>query len=87
MNIKLLEVFLAVIDNETMSAAANRLFTTQPNISLMIKDLENYYSQKSELSERLFSLIHTLITHSLNSARTMLKRRRRHTICHILVSS
>lgn len=44
MNIKLLEAFLAVIDNETMSAAANKLFTTQPNISLMIKELENYYS-------------------------------------------
>ncbi len=46
MNIKLLEAFLAVIDNKTMSAAADRLFTTQPNISLMIKDLENYYSTR-----------------------------------------
>ena len=46
MNIKLLEAFLAVIDNKTMSAAAERLFTTQPNISLMIKDLENYYSTR-----------------------------------------
>jgi len=46
MNIKLLEAFLAVIDNKTMSAAAEKLFTTQPNISLMIKDLENYYSTR-----------------------------------------
>ena len=44
MNIKLLEVFLAVIDQGTMSAAANKLFTSQPNISLMIKELETYYN-------------------------------------------
>ncbi len=56
MNIKLLEAFLAVIDNETMSAAANRLFTTQPNISLMIKELENYYSTKlfNRVSRKLY---------------------------------
>ena len=56
MNIKLLEAFLAVIDYKTMSAAANRLFTTQPNISLMIKDLENYYSTKlfNRVSKKLY---------------------------------
>lgn len=56
MNIKLLEAFLAVIDNETMSAAANRLFTTQPNISLMIKELEDYYSTRlfNRASKKLF---------------------------------
>lgn len=56
MNIKLLQVFLAVIDNKTMSAAAERLFTTQPNISLMIKDLENYYSTRlfNRLSRNLY---------------------------------
>lgn len=56
MNIKLLEAFLAVIDHKTMSAAANRLFTTQPNISLMIKDLENYYSTKlfNRVSRKLY---------------------------------
>ncbi len=56
MNIKLLEAFLAVIDNETMSAAANKLFTTQPNISLMIKELENYYSIKlfNRVSRKLY---------------------------------
>lgn len=56
MNIKLLEVFLAVIDHETMSAAADKLFTTQPNISLMIKDLENYYSTRlfNRVSKKLY---------------------------------
>lgn len=56
MNIKLLEAFLAVIDNKTMSAAADKLFTTQPNISLMIKDLENYYSIKlfNRISKKLY---------------------------------
>lgn len=56
MNLKLLEAFLAVIDHKTMSAAANSLFTTQPNISLMIKDLENYYSTKlfNRISKKLY---------------------------------
>lgn len=56
MNIKLLEVFLAVIDYKTMSAAADKLFTTQPNISLMIRDLENYYSTKlfNRISKKLY---------------------------------
>lgn len=56
MNIKSLEAFLAVIDNKTMSAAADKLFTTQPNISLMIKELENYYSTKlfNRISKRLY---------------------------------
>lgn len=56
MNIKLLEAFLAVVDHKTMSAAANKLFTTQPNISLMIKDLENYYSATlfNRVSRRLY---------------------------------
>lgn len=56
MNIKLLETFLAVIDYKTMSAAAEKLFTTQPNISLMIKDLENYYSTKlfNRISKKLY---------------------------------
>lgn len=56
MNIKLLEAFLAVIDFKTMSAAAEKLFTTQPNISLMIKDLETYYSTKlfNRISKKLY---------------------------------
>ncbi|WP_052447436.1 LysR family transcriptional regulator [Clostridium polynesiense] len=56
MNIKLLEAFLAVIDYKTMSAAADSLFTTQPNISLMIKDLEDYYSTKlfNRVSKKLY---------------------------------
>ncbi len=56
MNIKLLEAFLAVIDNQTMAAAADRLFTTQPNISLMIKELEKYYSTRlfNRVSKKLY---------------------------------
>ncbi|HHX59851.1 MAG TPA: LysR family transcriptional regulator [Epulopiscium sp.] len=56
MNIKLLEAFLAVIDYKTMSAAAEKLFTTQPNISLMIKDLEGYYSTQlfNRISKKLY---------------------------------
>lgn len=56
MNIKLLEAFLAVIDNKTMASAANKLFTTQPNISLMIKDLENHYSARlfNRVSNKLY---------------------------------
>ena len=56
MNIKLLEAFLAVIDNKTMATAADKLFTTQPNISLMIKDLENYYSTRlfNRVSKKLY---------------------------------
>lgn len=56
MNIKLLEAFLSVVDNKTMSAAADKLFTTQPNISLMIKELENFYSTKlfNRISKRLY---------------------------------
>ena len=56
MNTKLLEAFLAVIDNSTMASAADKLFTTQPNISLMIKDLENYYSTKlfNRVSKKLY---------------------------------
>lgn len=56
MNIKLLETFLAVIDHQTMSAAAEKLFTSQPNISLMIKELENYYSARlfNRISKKLY---------------------------------
>lgn len=56
MNIKLLQAFLAVIDYKTMSAAAEKLFTTQPNISLMIKDLETYYSTRlfNRISKKLY---------------------------------
>lgn len=43
MNIKRYEAFLAVIDLQTMSAAADALYTTQPNISHMIQELEKQY--------------------------------------------
>ncbi len=56
MNIKLLEAFLAVIDYKTMSTAAEKLFTSQPNISLMIKDLEAYYATQlfNRISKKLY---------------------------------
>ena len=46
MNFKLLEAFIAVIDHQTMSRAAEHLFTSQPNISMMIMELENYFGTK-----------------------------------------
>ncbi|SHF06306.1 regulatory helix-turn-helix protein, lysR family [Atopostipes suicloacalis DSM 15692] len=46
MNFKLLETFIAVIDHQTMSRAAEHLFTSQPNVSMMIMKLEDYFSTK-----------------------------------------
>ena len=46
MNFKLLETFIAVIDHQTMSQAAEHLFTSQPNVSMMIMELEDYFSTK-----------------------------------------
>ena len=43
MNIKLYQAFIETIDNKTMSKAAEKLYTSQPNISLMIKELETFY--------------------------------------------
>lgn len=46
MNLKLLETFLAVIDQKTMSQAAKQLFTSQPNVSMMIMDLEEHFGKR-----------------------------------------
>ena len=46
MNFKLLETFIAVIDYKTMSKAAEQLFTSQPNVSMMIMELEDYFGTK-----------------------------------------
>jgi len=46
MNFKLLETFIAVIDHKTMSRAAEHLFTSQPNVSMMIMELEDYFDTK-----------------------------------------
>ena len=43
MNIKYLEYFLAVVDEKTMSAAALVLFTSQPNVSYTIAELEKFF--------------------------------------------
>lgn len=41
MNIKTLEIIIAVIDYGTMSKAAERMFVSQPNVSRTIRDVEN----------------------------------------------
>lgn len=46
MNFKWLETFIAVIDHKTMSKAARYLFTSQPNVSMMIMELEDYFDTK-----------------------------------------
>src|SRR5699024_422691 len=46
MNFKLLETFIAVIYYKTMSKAAEQLFTSQPNVSMMIMELEDYFGTK-----------------------------------------
>lgn len=43
MTIRHLRIFIAVYDELNMTAAANKLFMTQPSISQAIKELENYY--------------------------------------------
>ncbi|MBV7275622.1 LysR family transcriptional regulator [Clostridium sp. PL3] len=43
MMIRHLKIFIAVHDELNMTAAANKLFMTQPSVSQAIKELENYY--------------------------------------------
>ncbi|MEN6327876.1 MAG: LysR family transcriptional regulator [Syntrophomonas sp.] len=43
MTIRHLRIFKAVYDERNMTAAANKLFMTQPSISQAIKELESYY--------------------------------------------
>lgn len=43
MTIRHLRIFIAVYDELSMTAAANKLFMTQPSISQAIKELEDYY--------------------------------------------
>ncbi len=44
MTIRHLRIFITVYEERNMTAAANKLFMTQPSVSQAIKDLENYYS-------------------------------------------
>lgn len=43
MMIRHLKIFITVHDELNMTAAANKLFMTQPSVSQAIKELENYY--------------------------------------------
>ncbi|MFT9076864.1 LysR family transcriptional regulator [Ethanoligenens sp.] len=43
MTIRHLRIFIAVHDKQSMTAAANQLYMTQPSISQAIKELEAYY--------------------------------------------
>ena len=51
MTIRHLKIFIAVYNERNMTAAANKLFITQPSVSQAIKELENYYGV--ELFERI----------------------------------
>ncbi len=43
MTIRHLKIFIAVAETGSMSAAANRLYLTQPTVSQAVRDLEMYY--------------------------------------------
>ena len=51
MTIRHLKIFIAVAETGLMSAAANRLYLTQPTVSQAIRDLEDHYHV--QLFERL----------------------------------
>ena len=51
MTIRHLKIFIAVAETGFMSAAANRLYLTQPTVSQAIRDLEDHYHV--QLFERL----------------------------------
>lgn len=51
MTIRHLKIFITVYDKQNMTAAANKLFMTQPSVSQAIKELEDYY--EVALFERL----------------------------------
>ena len=56
MTIRHLKVFIAVAETGSMSAAANRLYLTQPTVSQSIRDLEEHYQVPlfERLHKRLF---------------------------------
>lgn len=51
MTIRHLKIFIAVIENNSMSAAASKLFLSQPTVSQAIRELEEYY--KVQLFDRI----------------------------------
>ncbi|HHV39205.1 MAG TPA: LysR family transcriptional regulator [Tepidimicrobium sp.] len=56
MNIRHLRVFLAVVDSNSMTRAAEKLFISQPSVSQTIRELESHYNVKlfERLSKRLY---------------------------------
>lgn len=56
MTIRHLKIFIAVAETGSMSAAANRLYLTQPTVSQAIRDLEEHYqvSLFQRLHKKLF---------------------------------
>lgn len=56
MNFRHLSVFLAVSEELNMTRAARKLFMTQPSVSQMVAELENYYNTRlfERLNHRLF---------------------------------
>lgn len=57
MTLRHFRIFIAVCEERNMTAAANRLYMTQPSVSQAIRELENYYEKKlfQRLSNRLFT--------------------------------
>lgn len=56
MTIRHLKIFIAVAETASMSAAANRLYLTQPTVSQAIRDMEDYYHVQlfDRLHKKLF---------------------------------
>lgn len=46
LNFRLLDVFIEVVDNRSISAAARRMFLTQPTVSAQIKRLEELFGSQ-----------------------------------------
>lgn len=56
MTLRLLKIFIAVVDFGSMTAASKALFVSQPTVSQAISELEGYYGVKlfDRLSKRLY---------------------------------
>ena len=56
MSIRHLRIFITVAALQNMSAAAEKLFITQPSVSQAIKELEQYYGVRlfERLSKKLY---------------------------------
>ena len=63
MSIRHLRIFITVAALQNMSAAAEKLFITQPSVSQAIKELEQYYGVR--LFERLSKKLYLTESHLL----------------------